>query len=169
MPPSHDIAEIEGLYRQHGPALVLFVAALSGDYGRAQDAVQQVFLKLIESGNLRQAEDKKSYLFACVRNAFLNDAKLRQRTTELGPDSAWFVPPDRDYAAERNLRNALSALSSEQREVIVMHVWGELTFSQIADLLKVSANTVASRYRYALTNLRESMRVKEDSCAKNRS
>ena len=169
MRPFRSTTEIEGLYRQHGPALVLFVAALSGDYGLAQDAVQQVFLKLIESGNLIQANDKKAYLFACVRNAFLNDTKLRKRTAELDPDSVWFVPPDRDYAAERNLRNALSALPTEQREVIVMHVWGELTFSQIANLLELSANTVASRYRYALTNLCQSMRAKEDSCAKNRS
>jgi len=46
-----------------------------------------------------------------------------------------------------------------------LHVWGELTFSQIAEVLAISANTVASRYRYALARLREAMCAKEDSCA----
>ena len=46
-----------------------------------------------------------------------------------------------------------------------MHVWGDLTFSQIADLLSINANTAASRYRYALGKLREEMSAKEKWCA----
>jgi len=83
-------------------------------------------------------------------------------------DSAWFSPPDRDYAAEQNLRRALADLPDDQREVIVLHIWGELTFSEIGDLLSVSSNTAASRYRYALAKLRGSMFAKEDSCADSR-
>jgi RNA polymerase sigma-70 factor, ECF subfamily len=176
-PNPTDAAEIESLYRQHGAALLLFAAAITGERSRAQDAVQQVFLKLIADGNLRHALDKKSYLFACVRNAVLNETKIRNRHTPLDPDSAgftsvWFTPPDRDYAAERNLRRALSILPDDQREVIVLHIWGELTFSQIGSLLDISSNTAASRYRYALAKLRESMlpapNDKEDHCAHSR-
>ena len=158
-------AEIESLYRQHGPALLLFAQAVTGERGRAQDAVHQVFLKLLEKGSLSQVVDKKAYLFACVRNAALNDSKLRDRNAPLDPDSAWFSPPDRDYAGEQNLRRALEALPSDQRQVMVLHIWGELTFSQISDLLDLSSNTVASRYRYALAKLRDSMFAKENSCA----
>lgn len=163
-------AEIEALYRQHGAALLLFAAAISGDRGRAQDAVHQVFLKAIENGSVSvsQAINKKAYLFACVRNAVLNDAKVQDRNMPLDVDSAWFSPPDRDYAGEQNLRRALGELPDDQREVIVLHVWGEFTFSAIGDLLGVSSNTAASRYRYALAKLRGSMLAKENSCADSR-
>jgi len=161
-------AEIEVLYRQHGAALLLFASAISGDRGRAQDALHQVFLKAIENGSLSQAINKKAYLFACVRNAVLNDAKLQDRNIPLDIDSAWFSPPDRDYAGEQNLRRALGDLPDDQREVIVLHVWGELTFSEIGDLLSVSSNTAASRYRYALAKLRGSMFAKENSYADSR-
>jgi RNA polymerase sigma-70 factor (ECF subfamily) len=167
--PNSSATEIESLYCRYGPALLLFAAAITGERGHAQDAVQQVFLKLIEDGNLRQAADKKAYLFACVRNAVLNEIKVQQRNTALDPESAWFSPPDRDYAAELNLRRALCTLPDDQRQVLVLHVWGELTFSQVADLLDISSNTAASRYRYALDNLRESMCAKEDSGANSRS
>jgi len=160
--------EIEVLYRQHGAALLLFASTISGDRGRAQDALHQVFLKLIENGGLSQAIDKKAYLFACVRNTLLNDSKLERRHTALEVDSIWFSPPERDYAEEQNLRRALYALPTDQREVIVLHVWGELTFLQIGDLVGCSANTAASRYRYALAKLRSSMFVKENSCANSR-
>jgi DNA-directed RNA polymerase specialized sigma24 family protein len=87
--------EIESLYRQHGPALLLFALAITAERGRAQDAVHQVFLNLIEKGGLNNAVDKKAYLFACVRNAALNEGKLQGRTTPLDRDSvsAWFSPP----------------------------------------------------------------------------
>jgi RNA polymerase sigma-70 factor (ECF subfamily) len=160
-------AEIESLYRQHAPALLLFALAITGERGRAQDVVHQVFLNLIDKGGLSRAVEKKAYLFACVRNAAFNEGKLRGRTTPLDRDlvSAWFSPPDRDYMGEQNLRRALGALPDDQREVIVLHIWGELTFSQIGELLGISSNTVASRYRYALGKLRDSMFAKENSCA----
>ena len=161
-------AEIETLYRQHGAALLLFASAISGDRDRAQDALHQVFLKAIENGTLTQATNKKAYLFACVRNAILNDAKLQRRNMPLDVDSTYFSPPDRDYAGEQNLRRALGDLPDDQREVIVLHVWGELTFSEIADLLGVSSNTAASRNRNALAKLRGSMLAKENSCADSR-
>jgi DNA-directed RNA polymerase specialized sigma24 family protein len=100
-----------------------------------------------------------------VRNAALNDSKLRDRNAPLDPDSVWFSPPNRDYVGEQNLRRALETLPSEQRQIMVLHIWGDLTFSQISDLLDLSSNTVASRYRYALAKLRDSMFAKENSCA----
>jgi RNA polymerase sigma-70 factor (ECF subfamily) len=155
--------QIEQLYREHGSALVLFAAAISGERNRAQDAVHQVFLKLLEHGDrdLRRALDVKAYLFASVRNAVLNDARSRRRDVTLEPESAWFELPSRDFAAEVNLRRALLALPADQREVTILHVWCELTFAQIAEVLGVSLNTAASRYRYGLTRLREAMRAKE--------
>jgi DNA-directed RNA polymerase specialized sigma24 family protein len=44
---------------------------------------------------------------------------------------------------------------------VVLHIWGELTFGQVAEILNVSANTAASRYRYAISKLRDAMAAKE--------
>jgi RNA polymerase sigma-70 factor (ECF subfamily) len=156
-----DTDAIERLYDEYGAALVLFASAIAVDRARAQDAVHQVFLKLIENGNVAQALDKRAFLFACVRNAVLNDAKVRRRDAPVEVESVWFDPPERDYAEEKNLRLALNSLPDDQREVVVLHLWGELTFSEIAELVGTSANTAASRYRYALTKLRRSMFHKE--------
>ena len=114
-------------------------------------------MRLLENGNLRQAADAKAYLFSCVRNAALNDAKVSKRHVALDLDTAWFEPPNRDYAAELSLRRALCTLPEDQRQVTILHIWGDLTFSQIAEVLTISPNTAASRYRYALAKLREAM------------
>ena len=157
MPP------IEGFYRQYGGTLLLFAVSICGEASRAQDAVHHVFLKLMETDSLKNALDPRAYLFASARNVLLNDRKARQRNVSIDADRLWFTPPDRDHAAELNLRRPLQSLPEDQGQVGVLHIWGELTFSQIAEILNISANTAASRYRYALTKLREAMLVKESS------
>lgn len=164
--------QIDALYRQHGAALLLFAISIAGDRSLAQDALHQVFLKMLESGMLSRAVDAKAYLFASVRNTLLNDEKIRRRNVSLESspqdEATWFLPRDRDYAEEGMLRRALAALPEDQREVIVLHIWGELTFAQIAEVLEISCNTAASRYRYALARMRETMCAKEGSCANSR-
>ncbi|HTU34034.1 MAG TPA: RNA polymerase sigma factor [Candidatus Acidoferrum sp.] len=170
-------AEIEALYRQHGPALLLFATAIAGERSRAQDMVHQVFLKLIEDGSLQQVSNKKAYVFTCVRNALANESRRRQRTVSLDPDAAWFTAPDQNLAAETNLRRALGSLPREQSQIVVLHVWAELTFSEIGEVLGISPNTAGSRYRYALAKLRDALggsvdttqvAKKENSCARSR-
>jgi RNA polymerase sigma-70 factor (ECF subfamily) len=154
--------EVEALYRQHGPALLLFAASIIGDRASAQDAVHQVFLRLIERNDLSRAADTKAYLFTCVRNAVLTARRVSNRNSPIDPEAIRFISEQRDFAEEVNLKRALVALPEDQREVIVLHIWGELTFSQIGELLGVSLNTAASRYRYALAKLKESMFRKEN-------
>ena len=166
MPPSdQSMPPVEGLYRQYGGPLLLFAISICGESSRAQDAVHHVFLKLMETNILKNAVDPKAYLFASVRNVLLNDRKVRRRNVPIDADRIWFEPRERDHAAELNLRRALQSLPGDQRQVVVLHIWGELTFAQVAEILGISLNTVGSRYRYALTKLRDSMSVKENSDA----
>jgi len=53
------------------------------------------------------------------------------------------------------LERALAALPREQREVVALKIDGGLTFAQVAEVLGISPNTAASRYRYALGRLRD--------------
>ena len=154
-------SEIEQLYRQHGTALVLFATAIAGCRGRGQDSVHKVFLKLLEKGLNSRVTDVKAYLFSSVRNTVLNDIKRTGRAVELNPDIAWFEPPERDYAVERQLQLAITELPEDQRQIVAMHIWGDLTFLQISEVLNISANTAASRYRYALTRLQEYLSTRE--------
>jgi RNA polymerase sigma-70 factor (ECF subfamily) len=55
------------------------------------------------------------------------------------------------------LQSALAALPTEQREITVLRVWGELTLEEAAAVLDISPNTAASRYRYALAKLKKQL------------
>ena len=84
--------------------------------------------------------------------------KIREQKVSLdSPLSSSF-----ERSLERDERNqallrAVEGLPKEQGEVLTLKIWGELTFDEIGRTLDLSLNTVASRYRYALQKLKDSV------------
>jgi RNA polymerase sigma-70 factor (ECF subfamily) len=73
-------------------------------------------------------------------------------TAQAGP-TPWFVPTFDEDDRRTSVEAALRLLPEPQREVLVMRIWGGLSFPQVAEALRISENTAKSRYRYALTKL----------------
>ena len=64
------------------------------------------------------------------------------------------ITGDEDSEFSATISRLLQSLPDDQREVLVLHLWADLSFREIADQLDISANTAASRYRYGLEKLR---------------
>ncbi|EOR95574.1 RNA polymerase sigma-70 factor, ECF subfamily [Arcticibacter svalbardensis MN12-7] len=63
----------------------------------------------------------------------------------------------------QDLRKMIQLLPSEQKEVLIMRHYGDMSFKEIADITNVSINTALGRMRYALNNLRKMFETKEMS------
>ena len=86
--------------------------------------------------------------------------RRRVREEKVFLESTYFSSFERNLERdERNqaLLRAVEKLPKEQGEVLTLKIWGELTFDEIARTLDLSLNTVASRYRYALKKLKDSV------------
>jgi RNA polymerase sigma-70 factor (ECF subfamily) len=154
--------EVQALYHEHGPALLLYACSLIGRKHVAEDVLQEVFMELLQHGTV--PEEPKSYLFRAVHNRSLNQIRQEHQDIGLSEIEPWFESPGHDPAAQMTLQSGLLQLAAEQRQVLALHVWGGLSFAEVGDVLEVSANTAASRYRYALQKLREIMRDKDSTC-----
>ena len=148
---SLDAEEVGQLYDHHGRALLAYARVLTPDGLAAEDVVHQVFLRLLR-GDIRIRGNPMAYLFRSVRNLALNERRRHVRETPIDVD--WFEGPAGMDDAALALQTALSTLPREQREVVVLRIWGQLTLEETAQAVDASANTVASRYRYALRKLR---------------
>jgi len=153
MSVSHEA--VEGLYRQLGPALLAYARSLVRDRGEAEDVLQQVFLKLMTAPAEAWPREPRPYLFRAVRNACLNRRRSTLRETVRLETAPMFHAPNGHETLAADLGAALQELPDEQREVVMLRVWGEMTTEATAEVLGVPANTVASRYRYALAKLRQ--------------
>ena len=142
---------------RHGPALLLAARQWTSDRAAAEDAVQDGFVRFWKTRD--RADDRLAYLYACVRSAAFDlarSANRRDRRERVAARQEQMLARESDVERDERralIERALAQLPLEQREIIVMKIWGELTFWQIAEALKIGTNTVASRYRYAIEKL----------------
>ena len=137
-----------------------------------EDVVQEAFLKL--AGQAVLPANPAAWLFRVVRNGALNAAtaarrRRRHETAAAAEASSWFQPtsaPARPDSLDPETAAAeLSAQPIEQREVIVAHHWGGLTFEQIAEVSGTSSSSAHRLYGAGLSALRARLGV---SCRKSR-
>ena len=150
-----DRQQIERLYEQHGRGLIAYACCFVDGFASAEDVLHQVFERLLRGGIAIQGSPVP-YLYRAVRNAALNYRRNRSRDVAL--EDVWLDSPPGMEEAAIILQSALMALPQEQREVITLRIWGQMTFDEIATTVGIPAKTAESRYRYGLTKLREEFR-----------
>lgn len=147
------------LYDRLAGRLYRVAIGMLGRREEAEDAVQEVFVSLVRSRKrLAEVRDLEAYLFASLRRAAGRCAERRSRlriaSEAVLQEAAARPEPRARTGLCEELRRAMESLPPEQREVVVLKIDGELTFAQIGEVMGTSANTAASRYRYALEKLR---------------
>ena len=150
----------QALYERKAAGLILYGRALGLSHGEAEDVLQETFVALLQMP--QEPEDAGHYGLRAFRNRALNYRRStwRRLAREL-ESSRWFERDSHETEAERQAMKALAELPPEQREVIVLKIWNDMTFDAIARLFDISPNTVAGRYRYGLNKLRACLRETE--------
>jgi RNA polymerase sigma-70 factor (ECF subfamily) len=151
------------LYEALGGRLLRTAITMCGSRDDAEDAIQELFVTLAHNRrHFERVIDLEAYVFASLRYGLLARIRRHQREKkhlvqlaemQRSHNSAGRVPDDQ-------LAEALQSLPPDQREVIALKIDADLTFAQAAEVLGVSINTVASRYRYALEKLRRRLEQK---------
>jgi len=168
--------------REHGSRMLLFARQQTRNMEDAQDVLQDALVKLarkIEEGVFDGGQEAwKPYLYTAIRRLSIDLGRKNDRRSKReekseadrrgetgGVIDPWFENVGSNDETRKLLEDSLKRLPTKFSEVIVMKIWGENTFAQIGEILGVSLNTVASRYRYGLERLRkslESVRQNED-------
>jgi RNA polymerase sigma factor (sigma-70 family) len=147
-------------FSELAPGLVLFARQWVRSQADAEDVVQEAFVRFWRRDH---NIDNRPLLYAAVRSAALDlirrDGRRARRENEVYSGMAQFSDPQFETIDDSQgvLATSIDRLPHEQREVLVMKIWNELTFAEIAEALEISPNTVASRYRYALAALKKDL------------
>jgi RNA polymerase sigma-70 factor, ECF subfamily len=142
------------------PGLLLFARQWLRSPADAEDVVQEAFVRFWRT-NRNIAN--RGLLYATVRSIALDfvrrDSRRARREADAFPEAAGAVEPQFEQFddSQQALASAIERLPLDQREVLVMKIWDELTFAEIGQALDISLNTAASRYRYALTALKKDL------------
>jgi len=150
----------ETLYHEKAAELLLYGRALGLSHSEAEDVLQETFIAL-----MRLEEPPSEPAHYCIRT-FRNRAynyrrSLWRRLAREWESLRWFERSAGEHPAELAAMKALAELPPEQREVIVLKIWHEYTFEDIGELIDISPNTAAGRYRYGLQKLRHCLKGEE--------
>jgi RNA polymerase sigma factor (sigma-70 family) len=152
------------IYEQYRDSLLILAIALSHDVNIAEDAVHDVFVAFAQIlENFKLTGSLKAYLATCVANRVRDLMRKKQSRTKAASVhqncsmTLDLRDPGRLIVCNEELQllsSALARLPYEQREVIVLHIHGQMRFRVIAKSLGISVNTVKGRYRYGIRKLR---------------
>jgi RNA polymerase sigma-70 factor (ECF subfamily) len=161
---------LETLVARYKDKIYTAIYILVKDQYLAEDIFQEAFLKMIRTiKGGRYAEQGKFLPWALrVAHNLCMDHFRRVRlqvpvTTEDGREIIDLLPMAHSNGGERleerqthqSVRELVESLPEEQREVVTLRIYGELSFKEIAELTNVSINTALGRMRYGLINLRK--------------
>jgi RNA polymerase sigma-70 factor (ECF subfamily) len=145
----------------HAGRLLLFARQQARRPADAEDLLQEALVEAWRRTPAGALPDVPLVAATIRRRAidWARQADRRQKREEGSqPDEEYWFDGDGTGAETRaQVQGALQRLSGEQREVLTLKIWGELTFAEIGAVLEIPANTAASRYRYGLERLRQEL------------
>lgn len=166
-PETIDPARVAALYVEHGQELRRFVMGLVRDLELTADVMQATFTKAVERGHTAREPSLKAWLFQVAYHEALT-ARRRQATREKFRDRLSVVRRGQDHSPEDGLirgetveavRQALSSLPAEQRNVVFSRIYEDKTFATIAEESGLPLGTVITRMRLALEKLRRQLQA----------
>jgi RNA polymerase sigma-70 factor (ECF subfamily) len=162
----------EMLLRRHKSRVYTAIYLIVKDRYVAEDLLQDTFIKavnVIKSGRYNEEGKFLPWLSRIAHNLAIDHFRKRKRYPEIIMEDGSPLLESLRFAdssietkqAARDtkayLRSLIKELPKEQREVLIMRQFLDLSFQEIADRTGVSINTALGRMRYALINLRKKM------------
>ena len=162
-----DRSALTRLYDVAAPRLLRYAETLTRNRADAEDAMQSALLKVARKPRQVANADKPwAYLVRVVRNEALRVIGRRKPIASLASLLQVWRPVDcplEQQESREKVQQAVARLPAEQAEVVVLKIWEQFTFAEIAELIHESPNTAASRYRYALEKLSRHLQPLVDS------
>jgi RNA polymerase sigma-70 factor, ECF subfamily len=147
--------------REHGPRLLAFACQWADCQADAEDVFQEAFIRFWQSRD--SAREPLPYLYRCVRNVAIDRARAQERKRrheKQAPARQDAVPPDilvEQSEMDAGIQAALSRLPREQREVVVLRIWSDMTFRQVSNILSIPLSTAHALYGTAMRRLHVEM------------
>ncbi|MBR6091981.1 MAG: sigma-70 family RNA polymerase sigma factor [Bacteroidales bacterium] len=166
-----DVASFQILVDRYQNKIYSYVLMLVKDKQLADDIFQDTFLKIIRTIKAGAYKEEGKFIQFAMRishNLIIDHFRKAKRLPMVDPtkedydmlDNARFKDPsiEEQIVTEQtydDVRKMIEFLPAEQREVLVMRMYDDMSFKEIAEATNVSINTALGRMRYALINLRK--------------
>jgi RNA polymerase sigma-70 factor (ECF subfamily) len=175
-----DEAALKALITRHQRRLFSYIMSSVKNRELAEDIFQETFIKVVNtlrSGNYKEEGKFLSWIMRIANNLKIDHFRRNQRMPIYDNDGSYDIfdmVQDSDLSVEQkiitgqiheDISRLVKHLPEEQREVLEMRIYQDISFKEIAEKTNVSINTALGRMRYALINIRRM--IKENNLVIN--
>ncbi len=176
-----DQASMEVLVKRHKDRVYTYILLIVKNQMLAEDIFQETFIKVIRSLKRGKYSDRGifvSWVIRIAHNLIIDHyRKAKHLQTVSNEESEMDIFNSQKFSdkniediivkeqIENDVRSLIEQLPADQKEVVLLRHYGDLSFKEISDLTNVSINTALGRMRYALINLRKLIEEKNLSLA----
>lgn len=147
--------QVDAAWRTHGPAVARFATALVGPHD-AHDVATNAFLRIVRQAGWTEIEHLDRYWMRAVRNEAQNLARERRRRWQRDLQAV-AASSTTDAVADPDVIRAIAALSVQQRAVVFLAYWQQMTEAEIAETLDLTRSTVHRTLIRARIHLRKAL------------
>ncbi len=155
------------LYEKTKAAVYGFSLSILKHAQDAEDVLQDTFLHIYSAaGRYEKKGSPMPWIFTIARNLCLMRLRANHRTEELPEEQAEAADPEDTFSSLEDrqvLKAAMTLLSDDERQVIMLHAVGGLKHREIAELLQIPLSTALSRYHRSLQKMRQALKEQAPS------
>jgi RNA polymerase sigma factor, sigma-70 family len=155
--------------------LLAYVARITGGRSSAEDVVQETFIKLSRQwrGELAPGALVSAWLYKVAHNASIDHIRRektrgeahKKHAVETADDAAAAAPSDADEARANRVREALDSLGDRERSLVILKVYEEKSYKEIADIAGLSVGNVGFILHTAMKKLAKHISIAEEKSA----
>ncbi len=138
------------LYNAYGQKVYRFCVILLGDAELANDAFQEIFIKVYENRSTFHGDNFVGWLFKIARNTCINHIRNRKDNLEI-EDVFYYHESyeNEDYGLKREIKKAIDKLPDSLREALILREYQDCTYQEIADILDIDLSLAKVRVHRA--------------------
>lgn len=166
-----DKSMFENIYRDNVERVYRYLYYRLRDREKSEDAMQDVFLRALESDNLIDKTDLNVWILGIARNVVRENYRHNIKEDNYSLDETFDVPDDIDENIEkvvlddemgRMIREELEQLDDLTKEIIILKLWEELKFDQIARIINSDIGSTKMRYYRGMKKIEENLKKKRE-------
>jgi RNA polymerase sigma-70 factor (ECF subfamily) len=156
-----EIAVFDTIYYETKSVVYYTILNIVKNKSLAEDIMQDTYLKMLEKiHSYKPRYGFKSWLVTIARNMAINEYNRRKRELSFDPNIDEYIFGTVESSSENELmvKEMLETLNEIEREVVILHVIGDLKHREIADLLKKPLGTITWTYNKAIKKMKNDFR-----------
>ena len=156
------VPDIEQVYLEYQSRVMAYISSRISSREEVEDLQSEVFLKVCKNAETFDTEKASvsTWIYTITRNTVTDYFRVHRTATELPEDLEWGVDPYDDIYQEETLgelAGALRSLDPQERDLIVLHYYENLTLMEIGEKMQISYGKTKILHRQALKKLRDQM------------